>query len=201
MPIVRDQITGLVLAGGRGSRMGGIDKGLQGLRGEPLVAHALRRLAPQVGPRMISANRHLDAYAALGVTVWPDADPGFAGPLAGLRAGLDHAETPWLATVPCDSPGFPPDLVARLALAADVAGVRAAVAATRAHDGTLRREPVFCLLHASLRDDLAAFLHAGGRAVGAWLDRHAAVEVPFEDATAFANANTPDELHALQAAR
>src|SRR3954467_2445754 len=106
----RAHITGLVLAGGRGSRMGGVDKGLQLHLGEPLARHALDRIAPQVGPRMISANRNLDAYRAMGVPVWPDAVSDYAGPLAGLLAGLQHADTPWLVTVPCDSPDFPDDL-------------------------------------------------------------------------------------------
>ena len=115
--IAREQITGLVLAGGRGSRMGGVDKGLQSYHGVPLALHALLRLAPQVGSAMINANRNLAAYESFGVPVWPDALPDFAGPLAGFLAGLEHCETPYLVTLPCDSPLFPEDLVARLAQA------------------------------------------------------------------------------------
>src|SRR5947209_14549865 len=112
--IARDDITGLVLAGGRGSRMGGVDKGLQPHRGMPLAMQALLRLAPQVGALMINANRNLGAYESMGVPVWPDALPDYAGPLAGFLAGLERCETPYLVTVPCDSPLFPPDLVERL---------------------------------------------------------------------------------------
>ena len=115
MTIAREDITGLVLAGGRGSRMGGVDKGLQNHHGVPLAMHALLRLAPQVGSTMINANRNLAAYESMGVPVWPDALPDYAGPLAGFLAGLERCETPWLVTVPCDSPLFPDDLVARLA--------------------------------------------------------------------------------------
>ena len=106
-------ITGLILAGGRGSRMGGVDKGLQGFRGQPLALHVLRRLQPQVGSVMISANRNLAAYEAFGVPVWPDGLADHAGPLAGFLIGLEHCTTPWLLTVPCDSPRFPADLAGR----------------------------------------------------------------------------------------
>ena len=101
------QITGLVLAGGRGSRMGGVDKGLQAYRGMPLAMHALLRLGPQVGEMMVNANRNLAAYESLGVPVWPDALPDYPGPLAGFLTGLERCTTPFLATVPCDSPHFP----------------------------------------------------------------------------------------------
>ena len=117
-PIAREDITGLVLAGGRGSRMGGVDKGLQDHRGIPLALHALRRLQPQVGTAMLSANRNLPDYEAMGVPVWSDSIEGYAGPLAGLLTGLEHARTDWLVTVPCDTPDFPSDLVDRLAEAA-----------------------------------------------------------------------------------
>ena len=109
-----DDITGLILAGGRGSRMGGVDKGLQAHLGMPLAMHALLRLAPQVGQVMINANRNLSAYESMGAPVWPDALPDYPGPLAGFLAGLEHCATPLLATAPCDSPLFPTDLVARL---------------------------------------------------------------------------------------
>ena len=115
MPIDRADITGLILAGGRGSRMGGVDKGLQNFHGIPLAQHALRRLAPQVGHLMLNANRNLDAYRAMGAPVWGDEVPDFPGPLAGMLAGLRHCETPYLVTAPCDTPYFPDDLTARLA--------------------------------------------------------------------------------------
>lgn len=188
----RLSITGLVLAGGRGQRMGGLDKGLLLHAGRPLVQHALQRLAPQVARLAISANRRLDDYRALGHPVWPDRQPGFPGPLAGWQAALheiDPAATPWLASAPCDVPAFPADLVARLAEAAAQAGAPAAyaVAGDRAH-------PVFALLHASLRDPLDVTLAQGRLRVLDWLASVHALPVPFEDAAAFANLNHPGDL-------
>jgi molybdenum cofactor guanylyltransferase len=192
------QITGLVLAGGRGSRMGGVDKGLQNHRGTPLALHALLRLQPQVGSLMLNANRNLGAYEAFGTPVWPDPVDGFAGPLAGFLAGLERCETPWLVTVPCDTPDFPADLVARLAEAAEAEDAQIAYAATREPDGGLQAHPVFSLLCAELMESLVAFVHGGGRKIDRWFEQHRAVAVPFPDAAAFANANTADELAALQ---
>jgi len=195
--IAREDITGLVLAGGRGSRMGGVDKGLQDHRGMPLALHALRRLQPQVGTAMLSANRNLPDYEAMGVPVWSDSIEGYAGPLAGLLTGLEHARTDWLVTVPCDTPDFPPDLVDRLAEAAAAQGAEIAMAATH-EDGELRAQPVFCLLRASLAPSLLAFLQAGERKFGKWTAQHRMVQVAFDDAAAFFNANTSDELRQLQ---
>jgi molybdopterin-guanine dinucleotide biosynthesis protein A len=196
-PIAREDITGLVLAGGRGSRMGGVDKGLQDHRGIPLALHALRRLQPQVGTAMLSANRNLPDYEAMGVPVWSDSIEGYAGPLAGLLTGLEHARTNWLVTVPCDTPDFPSDLVDRLAEAAAAQGAEIAMAATH-EDGELRAQPVFCLLRASLAPSLLAFLQAGERKFGKWTAQHRMVQVAFDDAAAFFNANTSDELRQLQ---
>ena len=198
--IPREQITGLVLAGGRGSRMGGVDKGLQNHRGLPLALHALLRLQPQVGEAMINANRNLAAYESMGVPVWPDALPDFPGPLAGLMTGLEHCETPYLVTVPCDTPDFPDDLVARLADALVGADAEIAMAETL-EDGEVRTQPVFCLVKAELAESLVAFLHAGERKVDRWTGQHRTVTVRFDDAAAFFNANTPDELARLQAPR
>jgi molybdopterin-guanine dinucleotide biosynthesis protein A len=188
-------ITGLVLAGGRGARMGGIDKGLQPWRGRPLAAHAVARLAPQVAAVMVSANRNASAYAALAARVLADERPDFPGPLAGILAGLRAAATPWLAVVPCDAPRLPEDLVARLA--AGAAGGAAGAVARRMHpDGRRRLEPVCCLLATALADDLAAALAGGERQAAAWVARHA-VPVDFDrpgDAGAFANFNTLAEL-------
>ncbi len=192
-------ITGLVLAGGRGSRMGGIDKGLQTHRGVPLALHALLRLQPQVGAVMINANRNLGAYESFGVPVWPDALPDFAGPLAGFLAGLEQCTTPWLVTVPCDSPDFPLDLVRRLADAAEQADAEIAMPVVREVDGRWLTQPVFCLLRTSLLDSLVRFTHGGGRKIGAWTAQHRTVEVPFDDVAAFVNANTLDELRQLLA--
>jgi len=205
-PIAPHDITGLLLAGGRGMRMGGVDKGLQPFHGEPLALHALRRLRPQVGRCAVNANRHLEAYAAFGVPVWPDSLAGHPGPLAGFLAGLERCETPWLLTVPCDTPRFPLDLAARLARAAidDDAEVAVAFAPDPEAAGApmLRAQPVFCLLRASLYDSLARFVAEGGRKVGAWTALHRCASAPFDrpgDAPgAFFNANTPAELHALE---
>jgi molybdopterin-guanine dinucleotide biosynthesis protein A len=192
-----EEITGLVLAGGRGSRMGGVDKGLQNHRGIPLALHALLRLQAQVGALLVNANRNIGAYEALGAPVWPDPIDGFAGPLAGFLAGLEHCETPWLVTVPCDTPDFPADLVARLAAAAD--GAEADIAyATTFEDGCEQAHPVFCLLRSALSESLVAFLHQGGRKIDAWFAQHRAVAVRFADPSAFFNANTAAELAQLQ---
>lgn len=130
--ISRDDITGLVLAGGQGSRMGGVDKGLQLLDGQPLARLALQRLQPQVGALLLSANRHQGDYEALAAPfhapVLADGLAGYAGPLAGFLAGLAHCATPWLLTVPCDSPRLPADLARRLADAAAREGADIAVA-------------------------------------------------------------------------
>ncbi|MGE5338712.1 MAG: molybdenum cofactor guanylyltransferase MobA [Gemmatimonadota bacterium] len=196
--IERDDITGLILAGGRGSRMGGVDKGLQGYHGIPLALHALLRLQPQVGDAMINANRNLAAYESMGVPVWPDAIPDFAGPLAGWMAGMEHSTTPYLVTVPCDTPQFPLDLVARLARTLAEADAEIAMAATR-ENGEIRRQPVFCLMKTDLLESLTAFLHAGNSKIVQWTRQHRCVEVVFNDAHAFFNANTPAELQQLQA--
>jgi molybdopterin-guanine dinucleotide biosynthesis protein A len=197
--ITRADITGLVLAGGRGSRMGGVDKGLQAYRGVPLAKHALQRLAPQVGTVMINANRNLESYAAMGAPVCADVLPDYAGPLAGFLAGLDRCETPWLVTVPCDSPLFPLDLVARLAQALDDDDADAEIAmAASLEDGELRTQPVFCLMKASLRSSLVEFTAGGQRKIDRWTARHRCVEVRFDDPLAFFNANTLDELQQLQ---
>ena len=197
MAIDIDEITGLVLAGGRGSRMGGVDKGLQNHLGMPLALHALLRLGPQVGAVMINANRNLGAYESMGVPVWPDAQLDYPGPLAGFLAGLEHCETPYLVTVPCDTPNFPTDLVARLAAALQAEGAEIAIAATP-EGGRLQPQPVFCLMQATLLESLVAFTHAGHRKIDAWTGQHRCAVVVFEEAEAFFNANTPDELQRLQ---
>jgi molybdenum cofactor guanylyltransferase len=193
-----EHITGLVLAGGRGSRMGGVDKGLQNHYGMPLAMHALLRLAPQVGHAMINANRNLSAYEAMGVPVWPDALPDFAGPLAGFLAGLEQCETPYLATVPCDSPLFPQDLVARLAAALEAGHAEIAMASTLDDGGVPQVQPVFCLMKATLLESLVRFMHGGGRKIDRWTAQHTCVNVPFDDNHAFFNANTLAELRQLQ---
>ena len=195
--IEANQITGLILAGGRGSRMGGVDKGLQNHLGVPMAMHALLRLAPQVGAVMINANRNLAAYESMGVPVWPDTLPDYAGPLAGFLTGLEHCDTPYLVTVPCDSPLFPADLVQRLAQALEAADAEIAMAATREGDA-LQVQPVFCLMKSELIESLVRFTQSGQRKIDQWTKGHRCIEVPFDDAQAFANANTPDELRRLQ---
>jgi molybdenum cofactor guanylyltransferase len=198
----REDITGLVLAGGRGSRMGGADKGLQNFNGMPLALHTLLRLSPQVGETLVNANRNLSAYESFGVPVWPDALPDFAGPLAGFLAGLEQAETPWIVTVPCDTPLFPSDLVERLAEAAEREDAEIAMASGPEADGQLRTQPVFCLLQRELLESLVAFTHGGGRKIDAWTAQHRTVVVPFDrpadDPRAFFNANTLAELRELE---
>ncbi len=195
-----DDITGVVLAGGRGTRMGGGDKGLQNHLGMPLALHGVLRLQRQVGSVMVTANRNLAAYEAMGVAVWPDAVPDFAGPLAGLLTGLERCETPWLLAVPCDAPDFPEDLADRLARALAENDADIAVAAAREPDA-VRLKPEFCLLRAMLLEDLMAALQAGERDIERWTSRHRRVVVEFEDAGAFFDANTPQDLHRLQQRR
>ena len=199
-------ITALVLAGGRGSRMGGVDKGLQTFNGLPLALHTLMRLQMQQGQLihevMLNANRNLSAYEAFGVPVWPDTLADYAGPLAGFMTGLEHCETPWLMTVPCDTPLFPLDLAARLADALARGDADIAMAAAKEEDGQLRTQPVFCLLRADLLESLVAFTHEGGRKIDRWTALHRTVVVPFDapgdDPRAFFNANTLAELHSLE---
>jgi molybdenum cofactor guanylyltransferase len=184
------QITGLVLAGGQGRRMGNVDKGFVELAGRPLIAHVIDRLVPQVATLVINANRSVERYAAFGYPVVADAIGGFAGPLAGLHAGLATAATPFVATSPCDSPFLPADLVARLAAAFDARPVDIAVA--RTFD---QPHPVFALVRRTVLPHLERFLDAGGRKIDAWYASLATAEVSFDDeADAFRNINTPAEL-------
>ena len=189
-------VTGLILCGGRGTRMGGVDKGLQNHHGLPLALHALMRLQPQVGQVLINANRNLSAYESMGVPVWPDPMADYPGPLAGWLAGLEHCETPYLLTVPCDSPNFPLDLAARLAAALVEGAADIAMAATT-EDGRQQVQPVFCLLKSGLIESLVEYLNAGERKIDRWTAQHRCVQVLFNDATAFANANTLVELQRL----
>ena len=199
-------ITGLILAGGRGSRMGGSDKGLQNFHGLPLALQTLMRLQLQSLPLqevLINANRNLAAYESLGVPVWPDSIDGFAGPLAGFQTGLERCETPLMLTVPCDTPLFPLDLVERLYEAMDAQDADLAMAAAPEADGTVRPQPVFCLLKIDLLESLVKFTQGGGRKIDAWTAQHRCAIVPFDlpgdSPQAFANANTLAELQQLEA--
>jgi molybdopterin-guanine dinucleotide biosynthesis protein A len=195
--IHKNEITGLILAGGRGSRMGGVDKGLQQHLGVPLALHALERLRPQVTALMLNANRNLPAYQAMGAPVYPDEITDYPGPLAGMLAGLSNCRTPYLVTVPCDTPNFPLDLVARLM--EGLVGIDGDMAtAYTLEDGRQRAQPVFCLMRASLRDSLFAFVESGERKTGLFAAEHHSAKVVFNDAAAFANANTLEELAKLQ---
>ena len=199
-------ITGLILAGGRGTRMGGIDKGMQNFRGLPLALQTLMRLQLQSHPLqevLINANRNLAAYESLGVPVWPDSIDGYAGPLAGFLTGLERCETPLLLTVPCDTPLFPLDLVERLVQAIHAQDADLAMAAAPEADGAVRAQPVFCLMKTDLLESLVKFTQGGGRKIDAWTGQHRCAVVPFDqigDSThAFANANTLAELQQLEA--
>jgi len=193
----KPQITGVVLAGGLGRRMGGTDKGLQELRGQPMVHWVIERLAPQVDELLINANQNSERYAAFGHRVVPDQIPGFAGPLAGLHAALATATHPLVATAPCDSPFLPADLISRLFSALTAANADLAVAKTfdQAH-------PVFCLCQRSVLPHLTEFLESGGRKVDRWYSTLNIVEVAFDDeADAFENINTHEELGRFEASR
>ena len=186
--------------------MMGVDKGLQNFNGIAMALHILMRLGPQVEDVMINANRNLAAYESFGTPVWPDPSTDFSGPLSGFVVGLEHAQTPYLLTVPCDTPRLPLDLAQRLAnaLVSEDAEIAMAAAAEIKSDGTteIRTQPVFCLMRTTLLESLVKFTCAGGRKIDAWTDQHKTVIVPFnevgDDPLAFANINTLSELQTLE---
>ena len=192
-----EAVTGLVLAGGQARRMGGGDKGLRLFRGQPLVAHAIARLRPQVDSMIVNTNQNHEAYQAFGYPVIADAVSdaleAYAGPLAGLHAGLCYCTTPLLVTVPCDSPLLPTDLVDRLRQAMLAADAELAVA--RTHDGL---QSVFSLCRRSVLDSLSSFLDGGGRKVDRWHQILRVAQVDFADDSAFININTLAELEKLE---
>ena len=195
-------ISALILAGGRGSRMGHVDKGLQPFRGATMVQHVLERLAPQVDSVAINANQNLAAYAAFGaagapVPVWPDETTGFAGPLAGLEAGMRHCTTPYMLSAPCDSPFLPADLAARLFHALQSQGADVALAVTQEAGMRKQPHPVFCLVKTALLPVLSNYLAQGGRKMDGWYAELNVAEVLFDDSDAFRNINTLDELRSL----
>lgn len=188
------EVTGVILAGGRARRLGGIDKGLLPVAGKPLIAWVIEGLVPQVGGLLISANRNLDTYGGFGYPVISDTLDGFQGPLSGILSAMGAAPTPWILTVPCDGPCLPPDLVPRLIRALAEAQATLAVAS----DGVCI-QPVFGLLPVSLVGDLREYLALGKREVGRWLGRHRLAVADFHDhPDAFANLNTPGEQARLE---
>jgi molybdopterin-guanine dinucleotide biosynthesis protein A len=198
-------VTALILAGGRGSRMGGLDKGLQNFHGLPLALQTLMRLQAQSRPPqeiLVNANRNLAAYEAFGAAVWPDSLDGYAGPLAGFLTGLEHCQTPLLLTVPCDTPLFPLDLLERMQDALLAQNADMAMAAAPEEDGRVRAQPVFCLMRAELHESLLTFTRDGGRKIDAWTALHTCVQVPFDRpgdlAHAFFNANSLAQLQQLE---
>lgn len=191
----RKEVTGVVLAGGRGSRMGGDDKGLVTLNGRTMVEHVLARLGPQVGPILISANRNQERYAAFGYAVVEDLLADYQGPLAGMAAALKTATTPYVVTVPCDSPLMATDVVARLARAL----IREKADISVAHDGS-RTHPVFLMLKRTLLPSLLEFLDAGERKIDRWFVRHKVTTADFHDCPeSFVNVNDPEEHRAVEA--
>jgi molybdenum cofactor guanylyltransferase len=190
----REKITGVILAGGQGRRMGSVDKGLVELRGRPMAAWVIERLGPQVDELIINANQNTERYGAFGYPVFPDDIAGFAGPLAGLHAALSRAQHPLIATAPCDSPFLPADLIERLHAALAKTGAELAVA--RTFD---QPHPVFCLCRREVLPHLDAFLASGGRKVDFWYATLKIVEVGFDDEEeAFRNINTRDELQDVE---
>ncbi len=203
----KNLITGIVLAGGRGSRMGGVDKGLQLYNGIPLAKHALHQLQAQVGSLLINANRNLETYKTWGsevdAEVVVDGLADFAGPLAGFLVGLQQCKTPFLMTVPCDTPRFPADLVSRLSRALIQNDAEIAMVSSPDDEGILRHQPVFCLMKQTMVDSLQVFTDAGGSKIGAWAAQQKLIRVNFnepnDDPKAFYNANTLQDLQQLSA--
>lgn len=191
-------ITGLILAGGRAQRMGGIDKGLIPFHQKPLIESAIHRLSNQVGPIIINANRNITRYAGYGYPVCMDETPDFSGPLAGFLMGLKNCHTPYLLTTPCDSPLLPIDLASKLAEGLEQKQLDLVYASCKEADGKVWAQPVFCLMRANLQESLATFLQKGDLKIDRWFKELKSGTVVFDDAKAFANINTPEELKALE---
>ena len=191
------KITGLILAGGRAQRMGGIDKGLIPFNNKPLIESAIDRLKPQVGSILINANRNITKYAHYGYPVIMDETPDFSGPLAGFSIGLKHCKTPYLLTSPCDSPLLPTDLAQKMMIELEASDLDL-VYASSIESGKLWAQPVFCLMRSSLRDSLNDFLSKGDLKIDRWFKEVNSGTTIFENAIAFANVNTPEELEALE---
>ena len=186
----KDRVTGVILAGGQGKRMGMADKGLQVFDGKPMVKHVIDRIAPQVNKLIINANRNGETYRSFGYPVFKDVPLDYSGPLAGFLTGLRHCESPWLLTVPCDTPFVSPELVEKLAIALEKEQADLAIACIPSGDGC-RIQPVFSLMKKTLRPHLESFLENGGRKIDSWTSTLKTVEVCFNDTHAFENINTP----------
>jgi molybdopterin-guanine dinucleotide biosynthesis protein A len=196
--ISSEYITGLILAGGRAQRMGGIDKGLIPFHGKPLIESAISRLKPQVSTILINANRSITRYSHYGYPVLMDETPDFSGPLAGFSVGLKHCKTPYLLTSPCDSPLLPTDLAEKMAYQLEDDDLELVFASSKEDDGKTWSQPVFCLMKSNLQDSLNAFLSKGDLKIDRWFKELHSATVVFENAQAFANVNTPEELAALE---
>jgi molybdenum cofactor guanylyltransferase len=189
-----EDVTGVVLAGGRATRMGGVDKGLVPVKGRPMILWVIDVLRPQVGDVLVNANRNLERYREFGCPVIDDGDREFRGPLAGIASGLRAAQSQYVAFAPCDSPLVCGDLVTRLRAALSLQNTRIAVA----HDGE-RLQPVFALLERALLDDLMRYLDSGERKIDRWYAEHGYAQADFSDvADSFVNINAPDEKRALE---
>ena len=195
--IKKHQITGVLLAGGRGTRMGHVNKGLQLFQEKPMALHVLDRLLPQVNQILINANENIIEYAQFGMVVCPDVTTGFLGPLAGIEAGLKQCQTPFLLSAPCDCPFIPDNLASLLSEGLFSADADIAIAKTQEEaQGKVyfQRHPVFSLMRTELIDDLSIFIANGGRKVDEWLNQRKTVEVLFTDNTRFLNFNTLQDL-------
>jgi molybdopterin-guanine dinucleotide biosynthesis protein A len=196
--ITSEHITGLILAGGRAQRMGGIDKGLIPFHGKPLIESAISRLKPQVSTILINANRSITKYSHYGYPVLMDETPDFSGPLAGFSVGLKHCKTPYLLTSPCDSPLLPVDLATKMAAQLEDKDLELVFASSKEDDGKIWSQPVFCLMKSNLQDSLDAFLSKGDLKIDRWFKELRSGTVVFENSQAFANVNTLEELAALE---
>jgi len=190
-------ITGLILAGGRAQRMGGIDKGLIPFHDKPLIESAIAKLKPQTQSIIINANRNITKYAGYGYPVIMDETPDFSGPLAGFLVGLKACKTPYLLTAPCDSPLLPNNLAQNLSAEMDRGDFQLVYASSKEADGKVWAQPVFCLMRANLQDSLASFLLKGDLKIDRWFKELRSSTVIFDDPQVFANVNTPEELKSL----
>ena len=197
--ISTEQITGLILAGGRAQRMGGIDKGLIPFLHKPLIESTIARLKPQVSQIIINANRNITKYAVYGYPVAMDETPDFSGPLAGFAVGLKNCKTSYLLTSPCDSPLLPTDLAARLTQEMEKGDLQLVYASSNTPEGKVWSQPVFCLMHISVLPSLEAFLAKGDLKIDRWFKELRNSTIVFNDSQAFANVNTPEELKELEA--